>query len=81
VAADSPLRRPARRRARATPLRRRPKQLDTEPQLLEAPPAAGGSAGGLVMTGPDVVLRWTNFVRHLYQDLMAASSPFLRQPI
>jgi Mg-chelatase subunit ChlD len=51
VAADSPLRRPARRRARATPLRRRPKQLDTEPQLLEAPPAAGGSAGGLVMTG------------------------------
>ena len=43
MAADSPLRRPARRRARATPLRRRPKQLDTEPQLLEAPPAWGMS--------------------------------------
>jgi Mg-chelatase subunit ChlD len=34
-----------------SPLRRRPKQLDTEPQLLQAPPAAGGGAGGPVMTG------------------------------
>jgi hypothetical protein len=34
-----------------TPLRRRPKQLDTEPQLLEAPSAARGGSGGQVMTG------------------------------
>jgi Mg-chelatase subunit ChlD len=49
VAADSPLqRRSNRTRPPATPLRRRPKQLDTEPQLLEA---SGGGAGGLVLTG------------------------------
>jgi Mg-chelatase subunit ChlD len=32
-----------------TPLRRRPKQLDAEPRLLEMP--AAGGAGGLVVTG------------------------------
>jgi Mg-chelatase subunit ChlD len=39
-----------RRSARlpATPLRRKPKQLDTEPQLLEA---GRGGTGGLVLTG------------------------------
>ena len=50
--ADSPLRRPGRRPSRpVTPLRRRPKQLDTEPQLIEAPSAAGGGSGGPVVTG------------------------------
>jgi Mg-chelatase subunit ChlD len=52
VEADSPLRRPGRRASRAVaPLRRRPKQLDTEPQLMEAPSAARGSSGGPVVTG------------------------------
>jgi Mg-chelatase subunit ChlD len=52
VEADSPLRRPGRRPSRpVTPLRRRPKQLDIEPQLLEAPSAARGGPGGLVVTG------------------------------
>jgi Mg-chelatase subunit ChlD len=52
VQADSPLRRPGRRASRpVTPLRRRPKQLDTEPQLIEAPSAAGGGSGGPVVTG------------------------------
>jgi Mg-chelatase subunit ChlD len=37
-----------RTRLPATPLRRRPKQLDTEPRLLEA---GRGGAGGLVLTG------------------------------
>ena len=45
--ADSPLRRPSRADLVA-PLRRRPKQLDAEPQLLE--PSRGG-AGGLVLAG------------------------------
>ncbi len=46
--ADSPVRRRTSRRADrgATPLRRRPKQLDAQPQLLE--PSRGG-AGGLVL--------------------------------
>jgi Mg-chelatase subunit ChlD len=44
--ADSPLQRRSNRPP-ATPLRRRPKQLDTEPQLLEA----GRGGGGLVLTG------------------------------
>jgi Mg-chelatase subunit ChlD len=52
VEADSPVRRRASR-ARpvpgSTPLRRRPKQLDAEPQLLE--PSRGGAGGGLVLTG------------------------------
>jgi Mg-chelatase subunit ChlD len=47
VEADSPLRKP---RPQA-PLRRRPKQLDTEPRLLEAAPAGTGGAGGLVVPG------------------------------
>ena len=47
--ADSPLRRRTSRPGPArTSLRRRPKQLDAEPQLLE--PARGG-AGGLILTG------------------------------
>ncbi len=48
--ADSPVQQRTSRRAGpgATPLRRRPKQLDAEPQLLE--PSRGG-AGGLVL-GP-----------------------------
>jgi Mg-chelatase subunit ChlD len=49
VPADSPLQRRGRRPAAALgPLRRRPKQLDSEPQLLE--PSRGGT-GGLVLTG------------------------------
>ena len=45
--ADSPLRRPASRSGhRATPLRRRPKQLDAEPQLL-----GPNGAGGLILAG------------------------------
>jgi Mg-chelatase subunit ChlD len=48
VEADSPLRKPARPQA---PLKRRPKQLDTEPRLLEAAPAGAGGAGGLVVPG------------------------------
>jgi Mg-chelatase subunit ChlD len=36
-----------------TPLRRRPKQLDAEPQLLEAPGSGRSGAGGLVLTGPN----------------------------
>ena len=45
--ADSPLqRRSSRAVPRAAPLRRRPKQLDAEPQLLEA---SRGGAGGLVL--------------------------------
>jgi Mg-chelatase subunit ChlD len=52
VQADSPLRRPGRRPSRpVTPLRRRPKQLDTEPQLIEAPSAGRGGSGGPVVTG------------------------------
>jgi Mg-chelatase subunit ChlD len=47
VEADSPLQRRTSRPP-ATPLRRRPKQLDTEPQLLEA---CRGGAGGPVLTG------------------------------
>jgi Mg-chelatase subunit ChlD len=43
-------RRSNRTRLPATPLRRRPKQLDTKPQLLEA---GRGGAGGLVLTGGD----------------------------
>jgi Mg-chelatase subunit ChlD len=50
VEADSPLRRPATRRPQA-PLKRRPKQLDAEPRLLEAAPAGSGGAGGLVVPG------------------------------
>jgi Mg-chelatase subunit ChlD len=47
VEADSPLRRPAHRAGRrASPLRRRPKQLDAEPQLLEP-----SGAGGLILAG------------------------------
>jgi uncharacterized protein with von Willebrand factor type A (vWA) domain len=48
VQADSPVQRRTSRRAGpgATPLRRRPKQLDAEPQLLE--PSRSG-AGGLVL--------------------------------
>jgi Mg-chelatase subunit ChlD len=48
VQADTPVQRRTSRRAGpgATPLRRRPKQLDAEPQLLE--PSRGG-AGGLVL--------------------------------
>ncbi len=47
--ADSPLRRPTHRASRrATPLRRHPKQLDAEPQLLE--PSQSG-AGGLILAG------------------------------
>ena len=43
------MRRPApARAARLAPLRRRPKQLDAEPRLLEA---SRGGAGGLVLTG------------------------------
>ena len=45
--ADSPLQRRSNRPP-ATPLRRRPKQLDTEPQLLEA---GRGGARRLVLTG------------------------------
>jgi len=48
VEADSPLRRRSSRAGLSLPLRRRPKQLEAEPQLLE--PARGG-AGGLVLTG------------------------------
>ena len=44
--ADSPLRRRSSRAGLSLPLRRRPKQLDAQPQLLE--PARGG-AGGLVL--------------------------------
>jgi len=55
VAADSPLSRPAPRRPGSrkpqAPLRRRPKRLDAEPQLLEAAPAGSGGAGGLVVPG------------------------------
>ena len=49
--ADSPLRRPARsaRLPRLAPLRRRPKQLDAEPRLLELP--GRGGAGDLVLAG------------------------------
>jgi Mg-chelatase subunit ChlD len=50
VRADSPLRRPGSRRPQA-PLKRRPKQLDAEPRLLEAAPAGSGGAGGLVVPG------------------------------
>ena len=53
--ADSPLTRPAPRRPGArkpqAPLKRRPKQLDAEPQLLEAAPAGSRGAGGLVVPG------------------------------
>jgi Mg-chelatase subunit ChlD len=35
-----------------TPLRRRPKQLEAEPQLLEAPGAGRSGAGGVVLAGP-----------------------------
>ena len=43
------MRRPGPARlARLAPLRRRPKQLDAEPRLLEA---SRGGAGGLVLTG------------------------------
>jgi Mg-chelatase subunit ChlD len=45
VPADAPLQRPA---AARRPLRRRPKELDAEPLLLEP---AGGGAGGLVLAG------------------------------
>jgi len=48
VQADSPLRRRSSRAGLPLPLRRRPKQLEAEPQLLE--PARGG-AGGLVLAG------------------------------
>jgi len=49
VAADSPVRRPgARRSTAASPLRRRPKQLERAPALFE--PAPGGQ-GGLVLVG------------------------------
>jgi Mg-chelatase subunit ChlD len=52
VEADSPLPRRGQRASRpVTPLRRRPKRLDAEPQLLEAPSAVRGGAGGLVVTG------------------------------
>ena len=55
MAADSPLSRPAPRRPGSrkpqAPLKRRPKQLDAEPQLLEAAPAGSGGAGGLVVPG------------------------------
>ncbi len=34
-----------------TPLRRRPKQLEAEPQLLETPGPGRGGAGGLILTG------------------------------
>jgi Mg-chelatase subunit ChlD len=50
VEADSPLRRPGARKPQA-PLKRRPKQLDAEPRLLEAAPAGAGGAGGLVVPG------------------------------
>ena len=53
--ADSPLSRPAPRRPGSrppqAPLKRKPKQLDAEPQLLEAAPAGSGGAGGLVVPG------------------------------
>ena len=48
--ADSPLRRPGARKPQA-PLKRRPKQLDAEPRLLEAAPAGAGGAGGLIVPG------------------------------
>ena len=49
MAADSPVRRPgARRSTAASPLRRRPKQLERAPALFE--PAPGGQ-GGLVLVG------------------------------
>jgi Mg-chelatase subunit ChlD len=55
VRADSPLSRPAPRRPGSrlpqAPLKRKPKQLDAEPQLLEAAPAGSGGAGGLVVPG------------------------------
>jgi Mg-chelatase subunit ChlD len=49
VRADTPLRRPGARPQ--APLKRRPKQLDAEPRLLEAAPAGSGGAGGLVVPG------------------------------
>lgn len=49
--ADSPVKRPGTGRRPQGPLRRRPKQLDAEPQLLEAAPAGSGGAGGLIVPG------------------------------
>ena len=48
--ADGPLRRPGSRtpERRQAPLRRKPKQLETEPSLFEP---AGGGRGGLVLSG------------------------------
>jgi len=51
VQADSPVRRPGTGRRPQGPLKRKPKQLDTEPQLLEAAPAGSGGAGGLIVPG------------------------------
>jgi len=51
VQADSPVKRPGTGRRPQAPLRRRPKQLDAEPRLLEAAPAGSGGAGGLIVPG------------------------------
>jgi len=51
VQADSPVKRPGTGRRPQAPLKRKPKQLDAEPQLLEAAPAGSGGAGGLIVPG------------------------------